>query len=328
MATDIELALDKRDLKRKLWRWRFIAGAAILSLIGGLSSLGGKGEPGDGGWFGRGDHLARVAVEGLITEDRKQAKLLKDIGDDPSVKAVLLAIDSPGGTTTGGEVLYNAIRELSAKKPVVAVGGTIATSAAYMAAIATDRIFVHGNTITGSVGVIFQYPEVADALDKLGVKVREIKSGALKASPSMFAPLDEGGKQLAEGLVKEGQVWFQGLVTERRKIVPSAVPGLEAGAIFSGRQALTHKLVDAIGGEAEAIAWLETDKGVARKLPLLDRKPAQPDAFERYFGATEPTGGDAFARAAEAVASRIVGSDTLARLRLDGLVSLWHGAAN
>ena len=328
MSTDIELALDKRDLKRRVWRWRIIAGVLGLIAFGALASFGGRDdEDGGGGWFGPGAHIARVSIAGMITEDREQIKMLKRLGEDANVKAVLLAVNSPGGTTTGGEVLYGAIADLAKKKPVVAVAGTIATSAAYMISLASDRIFVHGNTITGSVGVIFQYPEVAEALDKLGIKMREIKSGALKASPSMFAPLDEPGKQLAESLVKEGQVWFQGLVNERRHITPAAVPGLEAGSIYSGRQALTYKLVDQIGTEDDAIAWLEKEKGIAAKLPLIDRRPRGLSTFG-LLGQASSSAPDTVASYAEAVATRLFGDANMTRLRLDGLVSLWHVGTN
>ena len=138
-------------------------------------------------------------------------------------------------------------------KPVVAQFGTVAASAAYIAGLATDHIVARGNTITGSVGVIFQWPEVSQLLDKLGVKMNEIKSGPLKANPSPFQPLDEAGKAAAEQMVAESQRWFVGLVAtpprhrhrERRR--PRAGPRL------SGREALANKLVDQIGGEPEAV---------------------------------------------------------------------------
>ena len=325
MTTDIELALDKRDLKRRVWRWRIVAGVLGLMVLGTLFGFSKRDE--QGGMFGLGAHIARVGITGLITEDREQIKLLRKLGEDANVKAVMLAVDSPGGTTTGGEVLYGAIADLAKKKPVVAVCGTIATSAAYMASIASDRIFVHGNTITGSVGVIFQYPEVHDALSKLGITMREIKSGPLKASPSMFQPLDDPGRQLAESLVKEGQVWFQGLVTERRHITPASIPGLEAGSIYSGRQALQYKLVDAIGGEDEAIAWLEKEKGLAAKLPVVDRRPQRPDGFG-LFGAASGDQAGRIGAYAESILTRMFGDSTLTRLRLDGLLSIWQFDGN
>jgi protease-4 len=326
MTTELDMVLDQRLLRRRVWRWRLIAGALALVVLGTLVSLGHRREE-QTGLFGARSHIARVDITGLITEDREMVALLKRLGDDAAVKAVLLAVDSPGGTTTGGEVLYGAIGELAKKKPVVAVGGTIATSAAYMISLAADRIFVHGNTITGSVGVIFQYPQVDEGLAKLGIKMHEIKSGPLKAVPSMFEPLDDQGKALAEGMVKEGQVWFQGLVNERRHITPSAIPGLEAGSIYSGRQAVTYKLADEIGGEDEAIAWLEKDKGIAAKLPVIDRKPHRAVAWG-LFGASDAGSGDGLETLAQSLIDRMIGTSELSRLRLDGLLSVWHVETN
>ena len=326
MASELDMVLDQRLLRNRVWRWRLIAGALALLGIIALASLG-RRDDGPGGVFGTRAHIARLDVTGLITEDRAQIELLKKLGDDTAVKAVILAVDSPGGTTTGGETLYNAVAELAKKKPVVAVGGTIATSAAYMISLAADRFFVHGNTITGSVGVIFQYPQVDEALGKLGIKMHEIKSGPLKAVPSMFEPLDDQGKALAEGMVKEGQQWFLGLVTSRRGIKAADVPGLEQGSIFSGRQAVTYKLADEIGGEDEAIAWLEKDKGIAAKLPVFDRKPRRPPAWG-LLGQAGAAPQDSAAGYVETIFERMFGNADLARLRLDGLLSVWHVETN
>ena len=167
--------------------------------------------------------------------------------------AVIFFINSPGGTTTGGEALFEGIRELAKVKPVVGQMGTVAASAAYITGLATDYIVARGNTITGSVGVIFQWPDVSQLLDKLGVKMNEIKSGPLKANPSPFQPVDEAGKAAAEQMVAESQRWFVGLVTSRRGIDTASIAGLEQGRVYSGREALTHKLIDQIGGEAEAV---------------------------------------------------------------------------
>ena len=112
--------------------------------------------------------------------------------------------------------------------------GTVAASAAYIAGLATDHIVARGNTITGSVGVIFQWPEVSQLLDKLGVKMNEIKSGPLKANPSPFQPVDEAGKAAAEQMVAESQRWFVGLVASRRGIDTASVAGLEQGRVYSG----------------------------------------------------------------------------------------------
>ena len=173
MVLDAESVIDRRRLKRRLTAWR-IAAVAFGLLLLGVFVLSDKNMAGPAGIL---PHVARVTVSGIITDDRKMQELIDKIAKTDQVKAVILNINSPGGTTTGGEAMYDAVRRLAEKKPVVAVCGTLATSAAYIVALATDRIFVYGNTITGSVGVIFQWAEVTELLHTLGIKVEEVKSG-------------------------------------------------------------------------------------------------------------------------------------------------------
>ena len=135
--------------------------------------------------------IARVAIEGAITEDREQLELLKRVAAADHVRGLVVYINSPGGTTTGGESLYEALRKIAEKKPVVAQFGTLATSAGYIAGLGTDYIVARGNTVTGSVGVLVQWPEVDQLLEKLGVKMNIVKSGPLKATPNPFEPIDE-----------------------------------------------------------------------------------------------------------------------------------------
>jgi protease-4 len=276
---------------------------------------------GSGGFL---PHIARVSVSGIITDDQKVLDLLERVGKSSQVKAVILDINSPGGTTTGGEAMYNAIRRLAEKKPVVAVCGTLATSAAYIVALATDHIFVYGNTITGSVGVIFQWADVSELMRTLGVKVEEIKSGPLKAVPNPFEPADEKARALGEEMVQEAKVWFVDLVAERRKIEPASVPGLTDGRVYSGRQALALKLVDEIGDEKAAKTWLQKERNVAPGLSVVDWKPrAESSGILRWlfgsiasgFGVTTDNFASLFGQVSEG-------------LRLDGLVSLWHPAGS
>jgi protease-4 len=237
---------------------------------------------------------------------------------------VILDINSPGGTTTGGEAMYDAIRRLAEKKPVVAVCGTLATSAAYIVALATDRIFVYGNTITGSVGVIFQWADVSELMRTLGVKVEEVKSGPLKAVPNPFEPTDEKGRVLAAEMVQEAKVWFVDLVGKRRNLEPSAVPGLTDGRVYSGRQALALKLVDEIGDERAAKKWLQKERDVTPGLSVVEWKPKSESGgiwgwlfgpIASFFGVTAGNFASLFGQVSEG-------------LRLDGLVSLWHPAGS
>ncbi|MBN9260130.1 MAG: S49 family peptidase, partial [Hyphomicrobium sp.] len=189
MSLETEAVLDRRRLRRRASFWRGLAILAVLLAIGAAVGLTADQTSRIGT-----KQIARVSLEGVITEDRKQLELLRRVADARNVEGIILFINSPGGTTTGGEALYDAIRKVSEKKPVVAQFGTVATSAAYIAGLATDQIVARGNSITGSVGVIFQWAEVTELMSKLGVKMHEVKSGPLKATPSPFQPTDEAGK--------------------------------------------------------------------------------------------------------------------------------------
>jgi protease IV len=317
---EAETVIERRRLRRRLTLWRLVAVVLGVFFVALLIS-GDQRLAGSGGFL---PHIARVSVSGIITDDQKVLDLLERVGKSSQVKAVILDINSPGGTTTGGEAMYNAIRRLAEKKPVVAVCGTLATSAAYIVALATDHIFVYGNTITGSVGVIFQWADVSELMRTLGVKVEEIKSGPLKAVPNPFEPADEKARALGEEMVQEAKVWFVDLVAERRKIEPASVPGLTDGRVYSGRQALALKLVDEIGDEKAAKTWLQKERNVAPGLSVVDWKPrAESSGILRWlfgsiasgFGVTTDNFASLFGQVSEG-------------LRLDGLVSLWHPAGS
>jgi protease IV len=319
MTFETEAVLDRRRLRRRLSVWRVlavVAGALALGLL--LFSSAERA-----GLLEQ-QQIARVTIEGLITDDRDQLRLLKKLAESSKVAGVILFVNSPGGTTVGGEALFEALRDLAKAKPLVAQFGTIATSAAYIAGLATDQIVARGNTITGSVGVIFQWPEFSGLLEKLGIKVNEIKSGPLKANPSPFQPLDEPGKDAAEKMVAESQRWFLNLVRTRRGIDTGSVSGLEQGAVFSGRDALANKLIDQIGGEAEVVKYLEDQRGVAKGLKIVDWKPSRDSDWSLVRLATQ-----ALARATGISAlgqlAHVLGEDGWVSLRLDGLLSVWHG---
>ena len=318
---ETETVLDRRRLRRSLTLWRGLGiGAAALALgamaFGGdrLSVLSGQKQ------------IARITLEGTITENRDQLKLLKDLAEADHVSGVIMYVNSPGGTTTGGEALYDGLRELSKKKPVVAQFGTIAASAAYIAGLATDHIVAHGNTITGSVGVIVQWPEVNQLLDKLGVKVNEVKSGVLKATPSPFEPLNEGGRKVVEGMIQDGFMWFLGLVETRRGIKPGDVPGLVEGRIFSGREALEQKLIDEIGGEDEAVKWLKEVKKVDKDAKVVDWKPDSGGVSRGLFSSASAVASRLFGPQAGELLRYLMRDNAFPSLGLDGLQSVWHPA--
>jgi protease-4 len=321
MTLETETVLDRRRLRRRLSLWRTLAVLAGLLAIGLILFSSGERT----GLTER-RQIARVSLEGIITEDRDQLKLFKRLAEAKHVSAVILFVNSPGGTTTGGEALFEGIRELAKTKPVVAQFGTVATSAAYIVGLATDQIIARGNSITGSVGVIFQWAEVSQLLDKLGVKMNEIKSGPLKANPSPFQPLDEGGKQVAEQMVAESQRWFVGLVSARRGVDTASITGLEQGRVFSGREALGYKLIDQIGGEQEVVRWLEEKRSVPKNLKIVDWKPKRESDWGLLNTSVALLRQVIGVRAAGELMRLFTDDPTLSRLRLDGLISVWQGA--
>ncbi len=315
MSLETESVLDRRNLRRRLGFWR---GAAIAAAVVAAGTIATYVMPAS---LTAQKQIARISIDGLITEDRDMLRLLRSVADNKNIQAVILTINSGGGTTTGGEALFEAIRNISKEKPVVAQFGTVAASAAYIAGLGTDHIVARGNSITGSVGVIFQSPDVSGLLEKVGVKINEIKSGNLKAVPSLFEPLSPAGRQVTEAMIAESQRWFLGLVSDRRKIDTTQVPGLEQGRVFLGREALTYKLVDAIGGESEVIRYLEDVRNTPKKLRIVDWKPRRDSDFSLW-------------RLSLAAIKGVLGGDMDAALLnmetrfapnlLDGLVSVWH----
>lgn len=320
MTFETETVLDRRWLRRRLSLWRALAVIAGILAVGVIAFSSAERTG-----LLETRQIARVTISGIITEDRDQLKLLRKLAESKQVAGVIVSVNSPGGTTAGGEALFEALRELAKTKPVVAQFGTIATSAAYIVGLATDQIIARGNTITGSVGVIFQWAEFSQLLEKLGIRVNEIKSGPLKANPSPFQPLDEAGRTATEEMVNESQRWFVNLVRTRRGIDTKGVPGLEQGRVFSGRDALSHKLIDQIGGEDEVVRYLEQQRSVPKGLKIVDWKVSRDSDWGFWRSAALALARMTGIPGAEDL-GRLISDDRLAGLRLDGLVSIWHGA--
>lgn len=311
MSTEAELIVDRRRLRRKVTLWRI---AAILLALAGLVAFV---------WPTAGlekfqDHIARIRITGLITGDQRTLDLIHSIETSDKAKALIVRIDSPGGTTAGSEALYLALRKVADKKPVVAVMDTMAASGGYITAIAADHIIAHGNTITGSIGVIFSFPEVSGLLDKVGIKMEEIKSGELKAEPSPYKPVSDRVRAVTNDLVMEGYAWFTGLVADRRKIPLDQVKVLADGRVYTGRQAVANKLIDELGGEDEAVKWIAGRTGDKRTLDVVEWK----------LGPNGDLSGLGFSAAD--IVLKALGLESLRQqvesAKLDGLLVLWHPA--
>jgi len=311
VSIDAETLVDRRRLKRRLFFWRITALVGLcIALIAIFAQTG--VYPGAA-------HVARVTISGVIVDDPARDQLLAKIASDARVKAVILSIDSPGGTTTGAEALYESVRKLAAQKPVVAVLGTLAASGGYVAALSADHIVSRGNTLTGSIGVIFQWTQLAELLDKVGVEIRELKSAPLKAEPSPYHKTSPETLIAMQSLIGSSYDWFVGLVAERRHLSPAAAKTLADGRVYTGFQAVKNGLVDEIGGEDAALAWLAAKRGITPGLTVEDWATPE-DEFDmaRFTGKAM---GEAALQALTGLSEK---TQQTKRLTLDGLTSLWH----
>lgn len=303
------IASERYRRSRGLWRILAFVALAIAVIIG----LGRFALPN----AGTGDHIARVVIDGTIATDPARLATLNQLAEDDSVKAVIVAINSPGGTTAGGEELYEALGQLRAKKPVVAVIKELGASAAYMTAIATDQIFARRLSIVGSIGVLFQHVNAGKLLDTIGVGLDKVASGPLKAEPDINEPMTGAARDSIAALVDDSFQWFVDVVAERRKLTRSATLTLADGRIMTGRVGIQTGLIDAIGGELEAVAWLEAERKVPADLEVVTAWPVADNSFG-WLGAFM-----------QGQARGLLGLSGSGAITLDGLVSLWQvGAAS
>ena len=297
------IASERYRRSRGLWRVLAFVALGIAVLVG----LGRFALP----ERGLGDHIARLVIDGAISTDTKRLEAIRELAEDDSVKAVIVAINSPGGSTAGGEELYEALYRLREAKPTVAVIKELGASAAYMAAIGTDRIFARRLSIVGSIGVLYQHVNAGKLLDTIGLDFDKVASGPLKAEPDFNEPLDGAPRASIAALVDDSFQWFVDIVAERRNLARPEALALADGRILSGRVGVQSGLIDAIGGETEAIEWLEAERGIAADLEIDTAWP-EPDTGFSLLGTI--LGGQA--RAALGLPE--------GPITLDGLVSLWQ----
>ncbi len=302
MSLDADALIDRKRLKRRLGLWRALAILALVAVV--VVAVGRVGV--DGFW--QKPHVARLIVSGIITDNRLRDEALARVAKDSNVAALIVLINSPGGTVVGGETLYRSLQRVTAeKKPVVAVMGTLATSGGYMAALAADYILAREGTITGSIGVVLQTTDLTGLLSKLGISAEAIKSGPLKAVPSPFEPLSDEVREATMAVVTDMYNMFIDMVVERRKLPREKVLKLADGRVYTGRQAAANGLIDGTGGEEEARQWLEEERDIPKSLPVRDvRIKRGTVGWLKLVG-------------------RLTGITLFSeRLTLDGLVSLWH----
>ncbi|MGC2813174.1 MAG: signal peptide peptidase SppA [Bradyrhizobium sp.] len=325
MSLDSDVIVDRRRIRRKLTFWRVVAAVVAIAAIAGVGMMV---TPAGRGAFTNSGSIARINIEGLIRSDQDRVEALDRLANS-RVAAVIVHINSPGGTTAGSEQLYDALVRLKAKKPLVVVVEGLAASGGYITAIAADHIIAQQTSLVGSIGVLFQFPNFTDLLKTVGVKVEEVKSSPLKAAPNGFEPTSPEARAALDSLVKDSYAWFRGLVKERRGMDEALLDKVADGRVFTGHQAIDLKLVDQLGDEKTAVDWLVAQKGIKSDLPVRDYK-------------LQPRFGDlTFLRTAASITLNALGLGSIARqveqagvvqaadrLGLDGLLALWQPPGN
>jgi protease-4 len=325
MSLDSDVIVDRRRLRRKLTFWR---AAAVLIVIAALCGAGLVMSPRGSTALSTTGSIARVNIEGLIRSDRERTEALERLENSPAA-AVIVHINSPGGTTAGSEQLYDSLVRLKAKKPLVVVVEGLAASGGYITAIASDHIVAQQSSLVGSIGVLFQFPNVSELLKTVGVKIEEVKSTPLKAAPNGYEPTSPEARDALDALVKDSYAWFKDLVKARRGMDDEQLAKVSDGRVFTGRQAIDLKLIDELGDERAAVAWLEAQKNVKKDLPVRDYK-------------LTPRFGDlTFLRTAASITLDAMGLGNIARqiehtgvtqavdrLGMDGMLALWQPGGN
>jgi protease-4 len=321
MPSDADLIVDRRRMRRKLTFWRVAAAliaivaivtAAILATPGGRRSIAGE------------QAIARIKIEGLIRSDNDRVEALERLGRS-SAKAVIVHINTPGGTTAGSEQLHDSLLRLKEKKPLVVVVDGLCASGGYIAALASDHIIAQSTSLVGSIGVLVQVPNFAELMKTVGVKVEEVKSSPLKAAPNGFEPTSPEARAALDALVKDSYAWFKELVKARRNMDDATLEQVADGRVFTGRQAIPLKLIDQLGDERTAIAWLVAQKKIDRELPVRDFRMAPRFSDMSFIRLAVATALDAVGLATFARQLEEAGAiQAVDQLGLQGLLALWR----
>jgi protease IV len=322
MSLDADIIVDRRRMRRKLTFWRVCA--VIVAIGAVIAAAAALRAPGTEAWVGTAGSVARVTITGLIRTDQQRVEGLERLGKSRA-RAVIVHINSPGGTTSGSEQLHDSLMRLKEQKPLVVVVDGLAASGGYITAIAADHIVALETSLVGSIGVLFQYPNVTDLLKTIGVKVEEIKSSPLKAAPNGFEPTSPEARAAIEAIVSDSYAWFRGMVKARRHLDDADLERVADGRVFTGRQGVALKLVDEIGDERAALAWLAKEKNIDPNTPVRDYRLRErfsdwPFLHTAVISGLEALGLSSFAKRLEEWGA----VQAVERLNLDGLLALWH----
>ena len=302
MSLTPDLIIERLRLKRKLRFWQALGVIVFASSLILVSANFNRDD--------LSDHIGLLNIEGVIQDDPFRDEALRQLKNNPKVKALIIRVNSPGGTVVGGESLYRNLRLVGETKPIVAVMGEVAASAGYMTALSADYIIAREGTITGSIGVILQSANLTSLMEKIGIEPVIYKSSPLKASPNPFEKTSKKAEQITESMISDMYEMFLEIFYTRRNLPIDTARALANGQVYTGRQALKSGLIDENGGQIEAIKWLEDIKEVEKNLPIIEVSYGEESFFDKpnasFF-------------------KNILNNTLISNgLSLDGLISLWQ----
>jgi protease-4 len=219
------------------------------------------------------DSIGKILIEGALLDTTDLLKKLEILEFNPKLKGLIVEIDSPGGAIVPSYQLYEKLKKISKKKPLIIVMKSVAASGGYLISLAGEKIFAHPSTITGSIGVIFFKADFRELMNKIGIQPLVFKSGKLKASPNFIEGSDKDSDQMMERIIFNTKKQFLDLVLERRKINnQEIIQDIENSGIYLGSEAKAIGLIDDLGGIEDAYNWIVKEKNLNFPLKEIDIK--------------------------------------------------------
>ncbi len=260
------------------WVWFSIGSILLLFLVFRIFSS----TTSSSGLFG-GDKIGIVRLEGMILSSEQVNKQLDDFSERADIKAIVLRINSGGGVVGASQEIYEKVKDLKGKVPIIISVNNVAASGAYYAALESEMIVANNGSLVGSIGVILDYPVVTELFEKLGIQVETIKSGKLKDSGSPTRPVSKADREYFQSVVDDQHKQFIAAVAEARNLPIENVRKLADGRIFTGNQALELSLVDTIGTFEDAIAIAGKISGIKGKPKKIEIRKKRKSIFDLLY---------------------------------------------
>jgi protease-4 len=219
-----------------------------------------------------GEKVALISIEGMIMDSKDTVDEIKEYVKDPSIKAIVMRIDSPGGAVAPAQEIYEEIRKTVKKKKVIVSMGSIAASGGYYIASPATKIVANPGTLTGSIGVIMEIPNIEGLMNKLGIKTEVVKSGRHKDMASLFRGIKKEEREILQNVLDDVHDQFIKAVAEGRKMLYDDVKKIADGRIFTGEQALKAGLIDELGSLDDAVQTAAKLSGIKGEPVVISKK--------------------------------------------------------